>query len=48
MSLCGLGQGAPSPVISTLRYFREEYMEHIVHKHCPAGVCKISTAERVI
>jgi bidirectional [NiFe] hydrogenase diaphorase subunit len=48
MSLCGLGQGAPSPVISTLRYFREEYMEHIVHKHCPAGVCKISTAERAI
>lgn len=48
MSLCGLGQGAPSPVISTLRYFREEYMAHIVDKHCPAGVCKISTAERAI
>lgn len=46
MSLCGLGQGAPSPVISTLRYFREEYMAHIVDKHCPAGVCKMSTPER--
>ena len=40
-SLCGLGQNAPNPVISTLRYFREEYLEHIVHKHCPAGVCKM-------
>jgi bidirectional [NiFe] hydrogenase diaphorase subunit len=42
MSLCGLGQGAPSPVVSTLRYFRDEYMAHIVDKHCPAGVCKIA------
>ena len=39
-SLCGLGQGAPNPVQSTLRYFREEYLAHIVHKTCPAGVCK--------
>jgi bidirectional [NiFe] hydrogenase diaphorase subunit len=39
-SLCGLGQGAPNPVQSTLRYFREEYMAHIVDKKCPAGVCK--------
>lgn len=39
-SLCGLGQGAPNPVQSTLRYFREEYMAHIVDKQCPAGVCK--------
>jgi bidirectional [NiFe] hydrogenase diaphorase subunit len=39
-SLCGLGQGAPNPVQSTLRYFREEYMAHIVDKRCPAGVCK--------
>ncbi|MDL2219443.1 NADH-quinone oxidoreductase subunit NuoF [Ruminococcaceae bacterium OttesenSCG-928-O06] len=39
-SLCGLGQTAPNPVLSTLRYFREEYLEHIDHKHCPAGVCK--------
>ena len=39
-SLCGLGQTAPNPVLSTLRYFREEYLEHIDHKRCPAGVCK--------
>ena len=39
-SLCGLGQTAPNPVLSTLRYFREEYIEHIQHKRCPAGVCK--------
>jgi bidirectional [NiFe] hydrogenase diaphorase subunit len=38
-SLCGLGQGAPNPVISTLRYFRDEYIAHIVDKVCPAGVC---------
>lgn len=40
-SLCGLGQGAPTPVQSTLRYFRDEYLAHIVDKVCPAGVCKI-------
>lgn len=39
-SLCGLGQTAPNPVLSTLRYFRDEYVEHIVHRHCPAGVCR--------
>jgi len=39
-TMCGLGQSAPNPVLSTLRYFREEYIEHIVKKHCPAGVCK--------
>jgi bidirectional [NiFe] hydrogenase diaphorase subunit len=39
-SLCGLGQSAPNPVLSTLRYFRDEYREHIEHRHCPAGVCK--------
>lgn len=39
-SLCGLGQTAPNPVLSTLRYFRNEYVEHIANKHCPAGVCK--------
>ncbi|MEP7287837.1 MAG: NuoF family protein [Chloroflexota bacterium] len=44
-SLCGLGQGAPSPVLSTLRYFRDEYLAHIVEKHCPAGVCKMTTTE---
>lgn len=39
-SLCGLGQTAPNPVLSTLRYFRDEYVAHIVNKRCPAGVCK--------
>ncbi|MFI3170268.1 MAG: NADH-quinone oxidoreductase subunit NuoF [Faecalibacterium sp.] len=39
-SLCGLGQTAPNPVLSTLRYFREEYETHILEKRCPAGVCK--------
>ena len=38
-SLCGLGQTAPNPVLSTLKYFRDEYIAHIVDKHCPAGVC---------
>jgi len=38
-SLCGLGQGAPNPVFSTLRYFRDEYLAHIVDRVCPAGVC---------
>ena len=40
-SLCGLGQAAPNPVLSTLRYFREEYVAHIQDKKCPAGVCKL-------
>ncbi|MBE6600815.1 MAG: 4Fe-4S dicluster domain-containing protein, partial [Ruminococcaceae bacterium] len=39
-SLCGLGQTAPNPVLSTLKYFRDEYLAHIVDKKCPAGVCK--------
>ncbi len=39
-SLCGLGKTAPNPVLSTLRYFREEYLAHILEKRCPAGVCK--------
>ena len=39
-SLCGLGQTAPNPVLSTMRYFRDEYIAHIVDKKCPAGVCK--------
>lgn len=38
-ALCGLGKSAPKPVISTIKAFREEYMEHIVNKKCPAGVC---------
>ena len=39
-SLCGLGQCSPNPVLSTLRYFREEYIDHIVNKRCRAGVCR--------
>lgn len=46
-SLCGLGQAAPNPVISTLRYFRDEYMAHIVDKTCPAHVCPVSRKEAV-
>jgi len=42
-SLCGLGMSAPNPVLSTLRYFRNEYMEHIDNKNCPAGVCACGT-----
>ncbi|HRD00638.1 MAG TPA: NADH-quinone oxidoreductase subunit NuoF [Candidatus Syntrophosphaera thermopropionivorans] len=38
-SLCGLGQTAPDPVLTTLRYFKDEYLAHIVDKRCPAGVC---------
>lgn len=39
-SLCGLGQTAPNPVLSTLRYFRDEYETHIKERRCPSGVCK--------
>ena len=39
-SLCGLGQTAPNPVLSTLKYFRDEYIAHVQDKKCPAGVCK--------
>ena len=39
-SVCGLGQTAPNPVLSTIRYFRDEYEAHIKEKHCPAGECK--------
>jgi len=39
-ALCALGQTAPNPVLSTLRYFRDEYVAHVVDKKCPAGVCK--------
>jgi bidirectional [NiFe] hydrogenase diaphorase subunit len=45
-SLCGLGMTAPNPVLSTLRYFEHEYMEHIDHKRCPAGVCACSSKVR--
>ena len=39
-ALCALGQSAPNPVLSTLKYFRDEYVAHVVEKRCPAGVCK--------
>jgi ferredoxin len=39
-SLCALGGSAPNPVLSTIRYFRDEYEAHIVEKRCPAGVCR--------
>jgi bidirectional [NiFe] hydrogenase diaphorase subunit len=48
MSLCGLGQGAPNPIFSTLRYFRDEYLAHIVDKVCPAGVCTIEQPSEVM
>jgi bidirectional [NiFe] hydrogenase diaphorase subunit len=46
-SLCGLGQTAPNPVLSTLRYFRNEYVEHIMNKRCPAGVCAMEVLAEV-
>ncbi len=42
-ALCGLGQTAPNPVLSTLRYFRDEYIAHVTDKVCPAGACKALT-----
>jgi Pyruvate/2-oxoacid:ferredoxin oxidoreductase delta subunit len=39
-ALCGLGKTAPNPVLSTLRYFADEYAAHVVDKRCPAGVCQ--------
>ena len=39
-ALCALGQSAPNPVLSTLQYFRDEYVAHVVEKRCPAGVCR--------
>jgi bidirectional [NiFe] hydrogenase diaphorase subunit len=47
-SLCGLGQTAPNQVLCTLRYFKDEYIEHIVHKRCPAGVCKMEAPVEVL
>ncbi len=41
-SLCGLGQGAPGPVASTLRHFRDEYLAHVRERRCPAGVCRMA------
>ncbi len=47
-SLCGLGQTAPNPVLSTLRYFRDEYEAHVNDKKCPAGVCKDLLSYKII
>ncbi len=47
-SLCGLGQSAPNPVLSTIRYFEDEYMAHVRDKVCPAGVCKKLSKIRII
>lgn len=46
-SLCGLGQTAPNPVLTTLKYFRKEYEAHILDRHCPAGVCKALITYRI-
>jgi len=46
-SLCGLGQTAPNPVLTTLKYFRQEYLDHILEKRCPAGKCSIRRLEEV-
>ncbi|MGN0489757.1 MAG: NADH-quinone oxidoreductase subunit NuoF [Ruminococcus sp.] len=47
-SLCALGQSAPNPVLSTLKYFKDEYIAHIQDKTCPAGVCKSLTKYEII
>ncbi len=47
-SLCELGKSAPNPVLSTLRYFRDEYEAHIERKECPAGMCRELTAYRIL
>ncbi|MFW0860341.1 MAG: NADH-ubiquinone oxidoreductase-F iron-sulfur binding region domain-containing protein, partial [Dehalococcoidia bacterium] len=47
-SLCGLGQSAPNPVLTTIRYFREEYEAHIYEKKCPARVCKALISYRIL
>jgi len=47
-SLCGLGQSAPNPVVSTLRYFADEYKSHIIEKRCPAGVCGSHAREEAL
>lgn len=46
-ALCGLGQTAPNPVLSTLRYFKDEYIAHVKDKKCPAGVCKSLLAYKI-
>lgn len=46
-SLCGLGKTAPNPVLTTLRYFRDEYIAHVVEKRCPAGACRALVRYRI-
>lgn len=46
-SLCALGKTAANPVLTTIRYFRDEYLEHILEKNCPAGVCKVLTSFKI-
>lgn len=47
-ALCGLGQTAPNPILSTMKYFWQEYKAHVVDKYCPAGVCKALSKYRII
>ena len=47
-SMCGLGQTSPNPVLTTLRYFRDEYEAHITDHRCPAGVCKSMITYRIL
>ena len=47
-SLCGLGKTAPNPILSTLRYFKDEYDAHVFEHHCPAGVCKALTVPAIL
>ena len=47
-ALCGLGQTAPNPVLSTLRFFRDEYLAHISDKRCPANACKMAAAKEAV
>ncbi|MBQ2696937.1 MAG: NADH-quinone oxidoreductase subunit NuoF [Clostridia bacterium] len=47
-ALCGLGQTAPNPILSTIRFFRDEYEAHVVDKKCPAGVCKALVSYKIV
>jgi bidirectional [NiFe] hydrogenase diaphorase subunit len=47
-SLCGLGQTAPNPVLSTLHYFKDEYTAHITQRVCPAGACRMTVPEEAL
>jgi NAD-dependent dihydropyrimidine dehydrogenase PreA subunit len=46
-ALCGLGRSAPNPVLTSIRYFRDEYLAHIVDQKCPAGVCRDLISYRI-